>query len=244
VVVFADFINGRLHPVTLELLGKAHELVKVTKQKVFALIIGYQTQAAVTQLLAYGADEVYVYDHAQLASFSISTYVNAFADFVTKIKPSAILIGATNYGRSIGPRIAAKFNTGMTADCTALEMKENTDLIQIRPAFGGNIMAMIKTTTTRPQICTARYKVFDKIQPLVDPKGKIISMAFLPEFLTTDSKIMSITAKPKELDLTDADIIVVAGRGFKNKNDLVLAQTLADTVGGQLGCTRPLVENG
>jgi electron transfer flavoprotein alpha subunit len=209
-----------------------------------ALIIGCQTQTAVAQLLRYGADEVYVYDDTQLATFSIDTYANAFADFVAKIKPSAILIGATNYGRSIGPRIAAKFHTGMTADCTALEMKENTDLIQIRPAFGGNIMAMIKTTTTRPQICTARYKVFDKIQPLINPHGKIIPMTFLPQFVTTNSKIISITAKPKELDLTDADIIVVAGRGFKNKNDLALAQTLADTIGGQLGCTRPLVECG
>jgi electron transfer flavoprotein alpha subunit len=132
----------------------------------------------------------------------------------------------------------------MTADCTALEMDANTDLIQIRPAFGGNIMAKIKTSMNRPQICTARYKVFDKISPSDKNVGEIIPMTFTNANKTTATSIIKLITKAKEQDISDADIVVVAGRGFKKKEDLILAQNLADALGAQLGCSRPLVENG
>lgn len=150
---------------TLELLGKAAELARVTKHPVYALLIGHSLESAAKTLLSYGADKVFVYDDEGLADFRVEPYTDAFEDFILKNKPSSVLVGATNLGRSLAPRVAARFRTGLTADCTVLEMKENTDLVQIRPAFGGNIMAQIITPDNRPQFCTVRYKVFRR------PKG-------------------------------------------------------------------------
>lgn len=117
--------------------------------------------ANVIKLLHYGVDKVFVYENPCFKDFKIEPYTAAVCDFIDKIKPSSVLIGATNIGRLLAPRVAARKRAGLTADCTILEMKENTDLVQIRPAFGGNIMAQIISPDTRPQFCTVRYKVFN-----------------------------------------------------------------------------------
>jgi electron transfer flavoprotein alpha subunit len=139
IAVFSECHEGSVHPVAPELLGKALELARATGHPVYALLIGTGLSQAAKQLLRYGAQRVFVYDDPALRRFVIDAYANAFADFIEKVRPSSVLVGATGLGRALAPRVAARFRTGLTADCTMLEMKENTDLVQIRPAFGGNI---------------------------------------------------------------------------------------------------------
>ena len=243
VCVFAEQREGKIHPVCFELLGKARELASVIGHKVIALLIGSGVDRAAEELLSYGADKVYVYDDAAFADFAISPYANAFTDFIEKVKPSSVLVGATVLGRSLAPKVAARVGAGLTADCTVLKMKENTDLVQIRPAFGGNIMAQIVTPNTRPQFCTVRYKIFSA--PLKsEPHGEIVRMDVTDAMLESRSEIIKVVKKPDEIDISDADVIVAVGRGFSSKDDIELAKKLAQSLGGQIACTRPLVENG
>lgn len=244
ITVFASHDGNKLHEVTLELLNKAKELAKVIHHPVQALVIGHNTKAFCETLLAYGADMVYTYDDSRLKNFDMEVYTNVFADYINKVKPSSVLVGATNLGRSLAPRVAARFRTGLTADCTVLEMKENTDLVQIRPAFGGNIMAQIVNPNCRPQFCTVRYKVFSIGERIDNPDGQIIPMAASQDCFTTNTKIRTITQKPKESDICDADVIVAVGRGIKTEADMAAAKHLAEQLGASLACTRPLVENG
>ncbi|MBO4733495.1 MAG: electron transfer flavoprotein subunit alpha/FixB family protein, partial [Clostridia bacterium] len=130
-----------------------------------------------------------------------------------------------------------------TADCTMLEMKENTDLVQIRPAFGGNIMAQIITPNTRPQFCTVRYKIFSA-PGWCEPNGEVINMPVTDKMLSGDTEVLKTVNKPEEIDISDAEIIVAVGRGIKSKDDLALAEKLANKLGAQLACTRPLIEAG
>ncbi|MEG1406442.1 MAG: electron transfer flavoprotein subunit alpha/FixB family protein [Ruthenibacterium sp.] len=244
ITVFADFTNGRLHPITMELLGKAKELAGVTGHPVFCLLIGHHTEKACETLLSYGADRVFVYDAPVFENFRADMYANAFEDFIKNVKPSSILVGATDLGRSLAPRVAARFKTGLTADCTVLEMETNTDLVQIRPAFGGNIMARIITPYTRPQFCTVRYKVFSKPEKVQKIIGSRIAMQLPPERAISGMTIDAITEKKAEQDLCDAQVIVAIGRGVKSAADRALAKELASILQAQLACTRPLVENG
>ena len=188
ICVYADCTDGKIHRVTFELCGKARELAAVTGHPVYALIIGHDVGGCAQQLLHYGVDKVFVYDHEAFADFRIEPYAEAFCDFIDKEKPSSILVGATNLGRQLAPRVAARCRTGLTADCTVLEMKENTDLVQIRPAFGGNIMAQIITPNTRPQFCTARYKVFAEPKPNQEPAGEIVHMGVRKQWSALPSK--------------------------------------------------------
>lgn len=243
IAVFSDFAHGRLHPVTLELLGKARELSAVTGHPVYALLLGEKTGAAAKKLLRYGADKVFVYDDPGLAEFTAEPYADAFSDFIERVMPSSILVGATNLGRSLAPRVAARFKTGLTADCTVLEMEENTDLVQIRPAFGGNIMARIITPHSRPQFCTVRYKVFSKPKPCAEPSGEIIKMPMPAPSGAYGIHVGLVEEMPKTMDISDADAIVAVGRGVKSPADFELAKELALALGAQLACTRPLVEN-
>ena len=243
VAVFAEQTEGRIHPVSYELLGKAKELAHVTGDPVYALLIGDDISEAAGELLRYGADRVYVYEDPVFRHFLISPYANAFTDFIEKVKPSSILVGATPLGRSLAPKAACRVRAGLTADCTMLEMKENSDLVQIRPAFGGNIMARIITPNTRPQFCTVRYKIFSAPER-GEAAGKIIRMPVVKEMLRGGTKILDVTKKPEEIDISDAEMIVAVGRGLRAKEDIALAAELAEALGAQLACTRPMVEAG
>lgn len=244
VCVYAQCVAGGLHPVTLELLGKARELASVSKEEVIAVLIGCGVGDAAETLLAYGADAVYVYDHPAFADFKITPYANAFDDLIEKVHPSSILVGATNIGRSLAPKVAARRKTGLTADCTVLEMKESGDLVQIRPAFGGNIMAQIVTPNSRPQFCTVRYKIFSAPERVEEPKGSIRMMTVTDEMTGGKTEIIDKKEKPKQIDISEADVIVACGRAFQNQGDLKMAEELASLLGAQLACTRPLVEAG
>ncbi len=244
VLVYIDHVEGQVHPVSLELIGKARELAAVIDHPVYALMIGDGIEKQAEELLHYGVDEVFVYDDARLKHFEIEPYTNAFEDFINKVHPSSVLVGATNVGRSLAPRVAARFRTGLTADCTILEMKENTDLVQIRPAFGGNIMAQIVTENNRPQFCTVRYKIFTAPERTEAASGKVTPMIMEEEKYQSAIQVLEITRKEKGLDISEADTIVAVGRGVKSEKDVELVREFADLIGAQLACTRPNIENG
>ncbi len=243
ITVFADASNQRLHPVTYELIGKAKELSKVTNHPVYAVLFCSENKGFDKELLEYGVDKVFIYTSPIFENFSVTTYTNAFEDFINTVKPSCVLVGATNIGRSLAPRIACRFKTGLTADCTQLEMKENTDLVQIRPAFGGNIMARILTPNTRPQFCTVRYKVFSAPEKVVEIKGETINCKVNPAWEDKRISITSSTIKPSVTDISEADIVVAVGRGIKTSDDLDKIQAFADKIGAVMACTRPLAES-
>ena len=244
IVVYVDHVDGKIHPVTFELLGKAKELAAITGHPVYALFMGNHITEQSRELLHYGADKVFVYEEEELARFKIEPYTAVFEDFIGKIKPSSILVGATTVGRQLAPRVAARMKTGLTADCTILEMNEDTDLSQIRPAFGGNIMAHIKTPNHRPQMATVRYKIMNAPKRQEEAEGEIVSCAIAKEKLGSHVEVLDIVQKEKEQFIENADVLVVAGRGVKNPEDLANLQKLADLLGGQLACTRPVAEAG
>ena len=241
ICVYADSQDGEIHRVTYELLGKAKELSAVTNHPVYALLIGYNVSRLANNLLHYGVDKVFVYDDKAFENFKIEPYTKAFKDFIDKIKPSSVLIGATILGRQLAPRIAARCKTGLTADCTVLKMKENTDLVQIRPAFGGNIMAQIISTNTRPQFCTVRYKVFNEPKPTDTTSGEIVQMKVDGD-LNSAIEVLSVLEKQKDIDIAEAEVIVAVGRGAQSESARALAQELCDLLGGVMACTRPLAE--
>lgn len=242
VCVYVDHCGEKIHRVTYELLGKAKELASVTGHPVYALVIGNNLGDSVKKLLRYGVDKVFVYDNEAFEDFRIEPYTTAFCDFIEKVKPSSILVGATNLGRQLAPRVAARRRAGLTADCTVLEMKENTDLVQIRPAFGGNIMAQIISPDTRPQFCTARYKVFNEPVPSDTESGEIVKMDIDCASLTSAIEIISSVDKPKDIDISESDVIVAVGRGAMSETMRGYAKELADLLGGVVACSRPLVE--
>ncbi len=244
ITVYVDHNNGNIHRVTYELIGKARELAKVTGHPVYALMIGTDIDEDASLLLHYGVDKVFVYDHEALRNFRIEPYTSAFCDFIEKIMPSSVLVGATNLGRQLAPRVAARCHAGLTADCTILEMRENTDLVQIRPAFGGNIMAEIISPKTRPQFCTVRYKVFTEPKKEPESHGEIVKMALSAEQLKSGIQIISQTEKPKDIDISESEVIVAIGRGCATEELREMAAELAEALGGILACSRPLVESG
>lgn len=244
IAVYVDHVDGEIHPVTMELLGKARELASRVDFPVYALFIGHDIHEKAQELLHYGADKVFVYDHKELKDFRIEPYSAAFEDFIHQVKPSSILVGATTVGRSLAPRIAARFRTGLTADCTVLDMKENTDLVQIRPAFGGNIMAQIKTPNTRPQLATVRYKVMNAMERMPEARGEIVQCTIEESKLISRIEVLEVRPKEKEVSISDAETIIAVGRGVKNEKDMELVKELAALLGAQIAGTRPLVESG
>lgn len=244
IAVYVDHVDGNIHPVTYELIGKARELAAKINHPVYAVFVGYNIRDKAEELLHYGVDEVFVYDYSELKYFRIEPYTAALEDFINKIKPSTLLVGATTVGRSLAPRIAARFRTGLTADCTVLDMKENTDLVQIRPAFGGNIMAQILNPNHRPQLATVRYKVMNALERSKEISGKITIETMDKDKFKSNIEVLKVTKKEVEEEISEADIIVAAGRGVKSEKDLNLIKELADLIGGQIASTRPLIEAG
>lgn len=244
IAVYVEHVGENIHPVTYELIGKARELADKINQPVYAVFVGNNLSNIAEKLLHYNVDKVFVYDDEELAYFNIEKYTNVFEDFIKNNKPTSILVGATPVGRQLAPKVAARFKTGLTADCTILDMKSTTDLVQIRPAFGGNIMAEILTPNNRPQMATVRYKVMETPAYSEDINGEIVNCKTNNIDFESNIKILDVIKKPKEENIESADILIVAGRGIKKKEDLSMLEDLADLLNGQLAVTRPLVENG
>ena len=243
ICVYVDHAQGKIHRVTYELIGKARELAQVTDHPVYALMMGDRIGEGAERLLHYGVDKVFVYENEALKDFRIEPYTATFCDFIDKIKPSSILVGATNLGRQLAPRVAARCRAGLTADCTVLEMKENTDLVQIRPAFGGNIMAQIVSPNHRPQFCTARYKVFSEPKPTEAASGEIVAMTIDDAKLASGIEVLDSVQKPRDIDISESDVIVAVGRGANTDTLRAMAAELAELLGGVVACSRPLVES-
>jgi electron transfer flavoprotein alpha subunit len=244
IAVYVDHVEGDIHPVTMELLGKAKELAAKVGFPVYALFLGHGIMDKASELLHYGADRVFAYDHEELKDFRIEPYAAAFEDFINNVRPSSILVGATTIGRSLAPRIAARFRTGLTADCTVLDIKENTDLVQIRPAFGGNIMAQIKTPNTRPQLATVRYKVMNALERSAEANGDVVACSIDESKLASRIEVLEVRQKDKETSISDAETIIAVGRGIKSEKDMEMVRELAGLLDAQIAGTRPMVESG
>ena len=244
IAVVAEIEEGDIHPVTFELIGKAKELAAKVNDPVYCLMIGSGISEKANLLLEYGADEVFVYDQEELKHFRIEPYTAVMEDFINRIKPSSVLVGGTPAGRSLAPRAAARFRTGLTADCTKLDISESTDLDQIRPAYGGNIMAHINTPRHRPQFATVRYKIFSIPQKKANPDGKIHACSLAPEKLRSGIEITKTEWKSLEKGIEEAEVLVVAGRGVKKAEDIAMLQELASLLGGKVASTRAVVEAG
>jgi electron transfer flavoprotein alpha subunit len=244
IAVYVDHIDGVIHPVTYELIGKAKELAGKINQPVYAVMMGSNITEKARELLHYNVDKVFLYDQEKLARFIMEPYTAVFEDFVNRMKPTAILMGATPVGRQLAPRLAARLKTGLTADCTILDITEETDLVQIRPAFGGNIMAQILTPNHRPQMATVRYKVMDAPKRNEAESGEIVECSIDADRLNSKVLVLDIISKEKEQFIEASEVLVVAGRGIKKEEDLQMIQELADLLGGQVACTRPVMEAG
>lgn len=243
--VFAEQQDHNIAPVVYELLGKGKELAEDRESKVTAILFGHEVSELVDNLYHHGADEVIMIDDLLLKEFTDDLYAEAMQQLIKKYKPEIILAGATNTGRSFLPRVATAMNAGLTADCTGLEIDSNTtNLIQTRPAFGGNIMARIETPNHRPQMATVRYKVMEPLPLDTSHQGELKE-----EKLEMDvtERLTKFIKKVKEegtlANIVDANIIVAGGRGMKNAENFKLLEELAGLLGGAVGASRAAVDN-
>ncbi len=244
-LIFAEQERGEIHPVTYELIGEAQKMAKKVGYEVNCVLVGGNgTKQNAENLIAYGVKKVFVYENEGFTGFRADCYADAIADCIAENKPSSVLIGATSVGRSLAPRLSTRFHTGLTADCTTLDIKPSTDLVQIRPAFGGNIMAQIEITRSRPQFATVRYRVMDSAEKVQNPDGKIIYCKASDEMASSRIKIISSELIEKHKSIEEEEILVVAGRGVRNEKDLQMCYELAEMLGGHIAFTRPMVENG
>ena len=244
ILVYVEHDNETIHPVSYELIGKALELAKPVNMKVAALMAGKNIKELAQELLYSGVDRVYLYDDESLETFRVDTFAKVFEDCINEMKPSVCLVGATTTGRSLAPRVAVRFQTGLTADCTSLEMRENTDLVQIRPAFGGNIMAKIINTKCRPQFATVRYKVMNAPEMLAEKQGTIIEREVTDEMKKSGIEILKVEKKAKVSSIEEAEILVVAGSAIKDEKGMEMIQEFAKLLNASVAVTRPMVEKG
>jgi electron transfer flavoprotein alpha subunit len=243
--VFAEQRRGVLKNVVFELLSKGRELADTLKTELAAVCLGHNVKD-IDQLIAYGADKVYLVDSPDLADNQEDYLTHGMVRLIREHQPEIVLAGATALGRSFIPRVAAILNTGLTADCTGLDIDTEKRLLrQTRPTFGGNIMATIICPEKRPQMSTVRPRVFKKNTPDPARKGQIIKVDFKKEGITAKTKLLNFIEDVTEtIKLEDADIIVSGGRGLGKAENFKLIQELADTLGAALGSSRAAVDEG
>ncbi len=255
VYVFAQQVDGEMSSIAYELLGKAKDLAKDLNTEVTAVVLGSGIKALADSLAEYGADKVIVVDDPELEVYRTEPYTHALASVINEYKPEIMLVGATAIGRDLGPRVSARVQTGLTADCTVLEIGDFNDvmakttlpnqLLMTRPAFGGNTIATIACPYNRPQMATVRAGVMQKIEPVKGAKAEVIE--YNPGF-TPDNKYVEILEVVKSVsdveDIMDAKILVSGGRGAGSKENFKLLQDLADVLGGTVSCSRAVVDNG
>ncbi|MCD5390396.1 electron transfer flavoprotein subunit alpha [candidate division NPL-UPA2 bacterium] len=242
--VFAEQRDGKLQPVTMELLGEGRKLANDLGEELHAVLLGNGMETKAKELLSYGADKVYLVSDKKLCHYQYGIYTRVLTDLISQHKPEIVLFGATTIGRSLAPRIAARIQTGLTADCTGLDIdKERRLLRQTRPAFGGNIMATIICTRHRPQMATVRPKVMKKPSPDSSRKGEVIKVS--PKISEEDivTKVLDIIREEtKVVDLQEAEIIVSGGRGLAKPENFKLIEGLAEALGGAVGASRATVD--
>ena len=240
--VFCEQRDGEVQNVALELLGVARELAEKTGEKVNAILLGHNVADKAQSLIAHGADGVYVVDDANLEKFVTEPYAQAVTHIARKYEPNVILFGATSIGRDLAPRLSARLKTGLTADCTKLEMDEEGNLFMTRPAFGGNLFATIICPDHRPQMSTVRPGVMKKLDADEARQGEIVV-----ENIEWDTSKFAVTvieevkSEKAEANIESAKILVSCGRGVKN---LASAHELAGKIHGTVSSSRTLVDAG
>ncbi len=244
--VLVEHHQGRLHPVSLELLGRARGLAQDLGQEVAALLLGRNVEGLCPALIAGGADTVHLAEHDLLENYLTLPWAKAAARVIRQAKPEILLIGATHQGRDLAPRLARRLGLGLTADCTELAIDpEERILWQTRPAFGGNVMATIASRFSRPQTTTVRPGIMEALRP--DPKrtGQVVRHQAALELSELGAVIKgTIAARTEGVDLTKAKIIVSGGRGLGDAEGFGLLGELAGLLGGQVGGTRVAFEAG
>jgi electron transfer flavoprotein alpha subunit len=243
--VFGEQKNNQVSQVVSELLGEGRKLADKLSVPLSVVLIGSEIEGQAADLIACGSDNVYLVEHESLKNYNDESYADIFVQLVKRFKPEVILLGATTYGRSLAPRVASRLNTGLTADCTSLDIDPETrNLLQTRPAFGGNLMATIICPNHRPQMSTVRPKVMKPLDPDPARKGKIIRPdVHIPTELSV--KVIDIVQTLCEkVNLTEADIIVSGGRGLGDPKNFVLVEELAEVLGAAVGASRPVVDSG
>ena len=242
--VIAEIEGGIIQPVTFELLGSARELADKRGSEVWAILLGCKIQD--TQLFAYGTDVCVVIDDNRLTHFIDELEANILSRLIEKYLPEIILCGATSRGRALIPRVAVVSYCGLTADCTQLDIDPNNgDLLQTRPAFGGNILATIRSSNHRPQIASVRPRVIKIPQPNNDRDGIIIFESILPSDDLNSKKVVEVCHDAHSaINLADAEIIIAGGRGTHGKAGFELLRQLAQKVGGAVGASRAAVDSG
>ncbi|MFH1678741.1 MAG: electron transfer flavoprotein subunit alpha [Candidatus Omnitrophota bacterium] len=244
--VFAEQKKAKVQPVVFELLSKSRELAEKLNTQVCAVLLGSKIKDEIDNLIWQGADKVYVIDNEKLASFQDEPYTNALVELIKKYRPRIVLTGATSIGRSLISRVAVRIHTGLTADCTGLDIDEDRKLLlQTRPAFGGNIMATIITPNHCPQMATVRHKVFCESLPDKKRKGRVIYEELEQASLCSRAKLLEVVEELEAtVNLSEADIIVSAGRGIGGKEKFKIIEDLAKVLNAAVGASRAAVDSG
>ena len=257
VYIYAQQVDNELSSIAFELIGKAKELAKDLDTDVTAVLIGYKVGNLVDSLAEYGADKVIVVDDPELETYRTEPYAHALASVINEYKPDIMLVGATAIGRDLGPTVSARVKTGLTADCTVLEIgdfpinptpnqeQKHNQLLMTRPAFGGNTIATIACPDNRPQMATVRPGVMQKIEPVKGAKAEVIE--YNPGFEKNDKyvEIINIIKQAKTTEnIMDAKILVSGGRGVGSAENFQMLKDLAEVLGGTVSCSRAVVENG
>ena len=257
VAIFAQQVDNKLSSIAFELIGKAHELAADLGTEVTAVVLGSGIANLADELGEYGADKVVVIDNKELETYRTEPYAQALAAYINEYKPEIMLVGATAIGRDLGPTVSARVATGLTADCTSLEIgdfplqpregqeQKHNQLLMTRPAFGGNTIATIACPDNRPQMATVRPGVMQKLEKQPGRKAEVIN--FNPE-LTVNNRFVEILNIVKNVsttaDVMDAKILVSGGRGVGSAENFKMLEDLAEVLGGTVSCSRAVVDSG
>ncbi|MDD7641725.1 MAG: electron transfer flavoprotein subunit alpha/FixB family protein [bacterium] len=259
VFIYAQQVDNEISSIAYELLGKGKELAADLGTDVTAVLLGSNVKGLCDKLAEYGADKVIVVDDPELETYRTEPYAHALASVINEYKPEIMLVGATAIGRDLGPTVSARVATGLTADCTVLEIgdfplvavpgkedeQKHNQLLMTRPAFGGNTIATIACPDNRPQMATVRPGVMQKIDPIPGAKAEIIE--YNPGFTPNDRYVEIqeiVKAVGQVQNIMDAKILVSGGRGVGSAENFKMLQDLADALGGMVSCSRAVVENG
>ena len=259
VYVFAQQVDGEISGISYELLGKAKDLAADLGEKVVAVLLGYNVKGLADSLAEYGADKVIVVDDKELEVYRTEPYAHGLASVINEFKPEIMLVGATAIGRDLGPTVSARVATGLTADCTQLDIgdfplvavpgkeseQKHNQLLMTRPAFGGNTIATIACPNNRPQMATVRPGVMQKIEPISGAKAEVVD--YNPGFTPNDRYVTVkevVKAVSNTVDIMNAKILVSGGRGVGSPENFKILEDLAAVLGGEVSCSRAVVDNG
>ena len=245
VYVFIEQREGVIQNVALELLGKARVLADTLNEKVVGILLGHNISDKAQDLIACGADKIICADDESLKDYVTEPYTQAITQIIKEKNPSAILIGATTIGRDLGPRISARVSTGLTADCTSLEVGENRDLLMTRPAFGGNVMATIVCQDHRPQMSTVRPGVMKAFEKDASRTGEVETITINFDKSKFRVRLVETVKETKDLvDITEANVLISGGRGVGNQEGFDKLKDLAQVLNAEVSASRAMVDSG